>query len=78
MEKFDLSQSIAAGCGAVAGGSSLGKPAYWSKETCGWDLGNMILWVESTRNCNEDVGIDDAFEDICYNNPSGGSSIFSS
>lgn len=78
MEKFDLSQSIAAGCGAVAGGSSLGKPAHWNKDTCGWDLGNVILWVESTGHCNADVGTNEDFEGICYNNPSGGSSIFSS
>ena len=80
MEKFDLSQSIAAGCGAVAGGSSLGKPAHWSKETCGWNLGNMILWAESTGNCTDIIEIDEPVENIgiCYNNPSGGSSIFSS
>lgn len=78
METFNLSQSIAAGCGAPAGGGSLGKPAHWSKETCGWDMGNFILWVADTVNCNEGIGTDENVNGVCYNNPNGGSSIFSS
>lgn len=42
VEYFGLTQSIAAGCGAVPGGNSLGKPNHWDKSTCGWDMGNHL------------------------------------
>ena len=79
METFNLTQTIAAGCGAAAGGNTLGRPAQWSKSTCGWDLGNEILWAENTdANCNSYLSVDEDVNGLCYNNPGGGNSIFGS
>ena len=77
LERFVLSQNVAAGCGVPGGGGSLGKPTHWSKDTCGWDLGNMILWLEGT-SCTTYAGPDENVGGICYNNPEGGYNIFSS
>lgn len=76
LEYFTLSQNIAAGCGA-AHDSSLGHPNQWSKETCGWELGNVILWMENS-GCTVPLGEDAYVEGVCYNNPEGGQTIFSS
>ena len=35
-EYLALSQTVASNCNATPGGSTLGKPAQWSKATCGW------------------------------------------
>ncbi len=78
IEYFALSQSIAAGCGAVAGGNTLGKPSHWNKTTCGWDMGNLVVWTEANIGCTVKWGEDDEFNAVCYNNPNGGNSIFSS
>lgn len=80
IEKFILSQSIAS-CGA-AHTSSLGGPNHWSKKTCGWVVGNEVYW-SSVPGCGNDL--DDVYPEdwdelgaVCYNNPSGGNTIFSS
>lgn len=79
MEHFTLTQTVASGCGAVPGGNTTGRPAHWSKSTCGWEVGSDIIWVEGANsNCNFDWGVDDEIEGICYNNPGGGNSIFTS
>lgn len=78
VESFALTQSVAAGCGAIAGGSTLGKPSHWGKDDCGWDVGNLIIFVESNSACELKVGEEESFEGICYNNPDGGNSIFGS
>ena len=47
-EYLALSQTVASNCNATPGGSTLGKPAQWSKATCGWYMDeNTILWVEA-------------------------------
>lgn len=78
METFSITQSVATGCGAVAGGNSLGKPTHWEKETCGWSYGNMIVWTEANTGCSVKWGKDDEYASLCYNNPDGGNNIFSS
>lgn len=79
VEYFAMSQSIAASCGAVAGGSSLGKPSHWGKADCGWDMGNMIIWVGGEGNpCTFPWGEDDEWEGVCYNNPTSSNGIFGS
>lgn len=85
IEYFSLSQSIAAGCGAVSGGNSLGQANHWDKETCGWKVGSDVYWAESSNACIGDGKIPDEYADmpgvvegVCYNNPEGGNSIFSS
>lgn len=85
MEKFDLAQSIAAGCSAEDPAnplSSLGDPNWGSKDTCGWRVGDYVIWT--AINCNKGPGvpvISSPFEEVegfCYNNPSGNNVIFNS
>lgn len=78
IEDFTIAQNISAGCGAVAGGNSLGRPNHWAKETCGWVVGDYILWVESTGYCNLDTVLNEECEGVCYNNPGAGNTIFNS
>lgn len=78
IEDFRLSQNIAS-CWSEPGGNSLGKPSHWDKSSCGWDMGNMIVWTTSTKDCTSfDIPADGEIDGVCYNNPSGGNSIFSS
>lgn len=80
VENFVLTQSIAS-CGA-AHTSSVGGPNHWSKATCGWVVGSEVYW-SSVPACGEsadDVYPEgwDGLEAVCYNNPSGGNTIFGS
>lgn len=80
IEKFILSQSIAS-CGA-AHISSLGGPNHWSKDTCGWVVGDEVYW-SAFPACDDGSGEVypegwDGLTGVCYNNPSGGNTIFSS
>lgn len=78
IEHFALSQSIASCAGVTGGGSTLGKPAHWSKATCGWDLGGWVVWAEANSCSDEIVGVDEEIDGVCYNNPSGSVVAFSS
>lgn len=80
IEDFTISQSISAGCGAHPGGNSTGKPNHWNKTTCGWQVGNgIVLWLDELANpCTEGNEENEIVSGICYNNPEGGNSIFSS
>lgn len=80
IEYFALSQSIA-NCGA-AHDSSLGVPTHWSKTDCAWKVGDALYW-SSVPACgeSEDDVYPEGWEDlkgVCYNNPNGGATIFSS
>lgn len=80
IEHFVLSQSIAS-CGA-AHTSSIGGPTQWSKETCGWKVGDEVYW-SSIPGCDDGSGEAypegwDDLKGVCYNNPNGGNTIFSS
>ena len=80
IERFDLTQKVAAGCGDFSN-STLGKPSSGDKINCGWDLGNMIVWVADTgkgTDCTFPWGENEEFEGHCYNNPNGGLTIFGS
>lgn len=78
VERFTLTQSIAASCGAT-GGTTLGKPTSQSAATCGWDL-NGVLFFTSTSlvDCTEDVTEGFELEGYCYNNPANMPAFFSS
>lgn len=80
-ESFSLTQSIAAGCSDFSN-STLGKPSSGDKINCGWDMGNLIVWVandgSAKTDCNYDWGADEPFDVLCYNNPNGGMTIFGS
>lgn len=78
IERFALSQSIASCTGVTGGGSTLGKPSYWSKTTCGWDVGGWIIWVDAESCKDEQAGADEEIDGVCYNNPSGHVVAFSS
>ena len=78
VEYFTLSQNIANGCNAPGGGGTLGKPNHWDKSTCGWDLGNWVIWAEAAKCQNELAGPEENIVGLCYNNPNGGYTIFNS
>lgn len=78
IDYFELSQSIASCSGVTGGGSTLGKPSHWSKETCGWDVGGWIIWTEQSTCPDEQLGADEEIDGVCYNNPSGNVVAFSS
>lgn len=77
IENFQLTQSIAENCGAYDVGYSLGTPGQGDKNSCGWDIGGLVIWLDATRGCTEvypDIDIDG----VCYNNPNGAHTIFGS
>ena len=78
VEYFTLSQSIASGCNVPGGGTTLGRPNHWDKETCGWALGNWVIWHDVKICVNEQARLDENIVGLCYNNPNGGCTIFSS
>ena len=78
VEYFTLSQNIASGCNVPGGGTTLGKPNHWTKETCGWDLGNWVSWSDRAKCWNESAGPEENIVGLCYNNPNGGCTIFNS
>lgn len=81
VERFDLAQSIAAGCMADPS-SSIGDPNWGSRDTCGWRVGNYIIWTESSCITSNLFSIfaspDDEVMGVCYNNPNGDNVIFGS
>ena len=79
VESFVLSQSIANDCGAPGGGTVDGKPGIGSRETCGWQVGDWILWISERTECQIPTSVDDPVNGyICYNTPDGGYMIFGS
>lgn len=78
IEHFTLSQTIANGCGAVAGGNSLGGPNSGDIHNCGWQMGDMSFWIAGTTGCGIPLDPDTEGMGVCYNNPEGGNSIFAS
>lgn len=78
IERFALTQSIAAACSA-ASSSTVGDPNIWDKHDCAWVVGTDAIWdIEVSSKCNFDWDLDVPFDGICYNNPDGGQTIFSS
>jgi hypothetical protein len=80
MERFNLAQSIAANCTAEEPAnphSSIGDPGWGSRESCGWLVGDYIIWTE-LNNCNWIADVNDEVMGVCYNNPNGDNIIFQS
>ena len=76
IEEFALTQSVAAnGCGA-ASIPTLGRPGYGSKSTCGWNMGGIVMWVDSAHGCDLATPTDKPVDGVCYNNPNNGAAIF--
>ena len=78
IESFNISQNISVGCKSVPGGTSLGHVNTGSKDSCGWQSGNMSWWLQGNIKCRIPLGENEEIEGVCYNNPSGGNTIFSS
>ena len=85
VERFDLSQSIAADCSAENPAnprSSLGSPTSGSKAVCGWKVGGYVIWT--ANSCSHGRGLpiiasaDAVVQGFCYNNPDGNNVIFTS
>ena len=73
---FELQQNIAAACSGYKQGSSFGEPSSSDIYSCGWDTGGAILWISEPACFGWFLDEDEDFNGICYNNPSGGTSIF--
>ena len=80
IEDFKLVESIASYCEGVkpgGTGSTQGKGNYADKSSCGWDFGNMTIWISGVEGCKIEQP-DIPYNGMCYNNPNGGNSIFGS
>ena len=74
IENMTLSQSIASGCNMP---DNYEKPNH-DEGTCGYEIfPEGIIWA-ANMSCKIIKNIDIPFNGVCYNNPSGGISIFSS
>ncbi|MCD7756197.1 MAG: hypothetical protein LUJ09_07730 [Firmicutes bacterium] len=73
-ESFALNQTIANDCGE----SAIGKTNHWTKTTCGYKVGDLVIWVSNETGCTY---LEDADEEVfgyCYNTPVPEMQIFSS
>lgn len=81
LERFTLSQNIAATCQGVPGGAaSMGNgPTAGNIYTCKWYFGGTYLFI-SGENCEYGPDAEGELDaDIyCYNNPDGGIQMFGS
>jgi hypothetical protein len=73
-ESFSLAQTIAKNCGDTHQ-STLGESNHYDAYTCEWDVGGFTLFFD---HCDYPMDEDEQVEGICYNNPDGGQSVFSS
>lgn len=80
VERFTLTQSIAANCAVNASNSTIGTPKSADAHSCVWEVGGFAFFLEnSTVNCLNDVGAtDDVLNGYCYNNPTPATALFSS
>lgn len=85
IERFGLAQSIASNCSAenpANPNASIGDPNWGSKDSCGWRVGDYVIWTAA--NCSNVQGypiIASPMEEVfgfCYNNPNGNNVIFNS
>ena len=77
-ESFALSQTIARNCGDTHN-STLGESTHYNESTCAWDLGDYFLFLAGNSACTDETfdSIDEV-DALCYNNPDGGTDVFSS
>lgn len=80
-ERFSLAQTIAYDCGDSHSGT-LGESNHYNEYTCEWDMGGATyFFVQEGGRCDdgpEDPEEEWEGEGLCYNGPSGGTSLFSS
>lgn len=77
-ESFSLSQTIARNCGDDHSGT-MGESNHYNENTCEWDIGGFTIFFIDRCDDGPD-GPEDEYEieGICYNNPDGGQTVFSS
>lgn len=73
-ESFELNQSIAQTCGA----GDVGNTTHWTKDTCGYKVGNLVIWVSADTTCTYLADVDEEVFGYCYNTPTPNMQIFSS
>lgn len=83
IELFTLAQSIATYCSGLNKDAGLGEPTHYDENTCCWSLGNTSIFLTDNPTCEEQFDDEDEFFEEysfigCYNNPDGGTSVFSS
>lgn len=69
IERFSLTQNIAAGCGYTSGVN------VDSKDACSYSEGAPSLFV-ADGICDQVVGVHDSVVEICYNAPNSSQAIF--
>ncbi len=92
IESFKLSQSIARPCGDNHEGT-LGESTHYNESTCQWIMNDEVIFFSSTpcadwatyfdeednaENMEENYGDNFDINGVCYNNPTGVQTIFSS
>lgn len=78
VERFDLSQSIADNCSARPSSSVGSAVNSRNKNDCGWNVGGYTIWTAANSGCNVKANPNEVIQGVCYNNPSGGNTIFAS
>ena len=81
VERFTLSQSIAAPCTAASDPSKLyGDPNQQTRATCNWVYGDDVLFAANTvKPCSMELSEGADFGGIfCYNNPDPDLALFGS
>jgi hypothetical protein len=81
LERFDLAQSIAANCSAenpANPNASIGDPNWGSRDSCGWRVGDYVIWTDANTGCNLKASPNEEILGFCYNNPNGHTIIFNS
>lgn len=74
IDDFSITQNIAS-CG-YAGGN---KYSHSSPEKCTWDIGGGVtVFAKGTGLCMKEISPGEKFGEICYNNPSGITTVFGS
>ncbi|MCD8365216.1 MAG: hypothetical protein LUC83_05305 [Clostridiales bacterium] len=73
-ESFELNQSIAQTCGT----GDIGNTTHWTKDTCGYKVGDLVMWTDTVTACTYKLDADEAVYGYCYNTPTPDMQIFSS
>ncbi len=73
-ESFALNQTIAETCGT----GDIGKTNHWTKDTCGYKVGDLVMWTDDVPACTYKLGADEPVYGYCYNTPTPDMQIFSS
>ena len=74
IEDFAIAQNIASNCGNAGGH----RHTHAYQDVCTWMVEDVAVFTDSNFNCEIPIMPGERFEDICYNNPDGGISIFGS